>query len=513
MDENSIRMVLQSFSSFMQLPVFWIQLNNNKIITNAEYETLAVTLKQSDLYRQLEEVALAIEQPAIVTSYDEKTWVGAKLAIAPLITCGEEVFFLAAGPYQEKTTETQQNGILPIADSRHIIQQFTANGLLAKEIANYVRHYEEKLYNQFVSLLTEVSTEDESFIRVAAERLVQMNLVDFFGQAVKCADGSFTVQFLVGERSESNISGQSFYIGEGLLGQVALQHTFLQWDEAGLESRAGYFHQFGFFPASLAVYPVDCNGELTDILFAGFYDKRKLPSYMSWLFQRLQEHRQRSSQDKERVLYKKLLQALLDWTDRISYTKHPSDIVEQFLDICFKMTGGHACIYTNTAGQQKKRGTISPQLLQVHLQEEMDKKVRFDAINSCIHQPIVMEEEQGVLTIICHEPQFARVYIDVLQIMTRFLVCSNNFSIDDASSIEEHMACMEDVIMDLPLTSREKEILSLVLDGMNNTEVSRQLNISSHTVKNHITNIFKKLNVTDRMQAMVKIYRIKYKDD
>ena len=44
---------------------------------------------------------------------------------------------------------------------------------------------------------------------------------------------------------------------------------------------------------------------------------------------------------------------------------------------------------------------------------------------------------------------------------------------------------------------------------MNNQEVAVHLNISVHTVKNHVTNIFKKLNVSDRMQAMAKVFRIK----
>ena len=69
---------------------------------------------------------------------------------------------------------------------------------------------------------------------------------------------------------------------------------------------------------------------------------------------------------------------------------------------------------------------------------------------------------------------------------------------------------IKSVILELKLTSREKEILFLILEGLNNQEVGSYLNISVHTVKNHITNIFKKLNVTDRVQAMAKIYRIKY---
>lgn len=66
------------------------------------------------------------------------------------------------------------------------------------------------------------------------------------------------------------------------------------------------------------------------------------------------------------------------------------------------------------------------------------------------------------------------------------------------------------VISTFPLTLREQEVLYLVFEGLNNHEIASYLNISFHTVKNHVTNIFKKLNVSDRMQAISKIYRIKY---
>jgi len=79
----------------------------------------------------------------------------------------------------------------------------------------------------------------------------------------------------------------------------------------------------------------------------------------------------------------------------------------------------------------------------------------------------------------------------------------------DIRKIEELEDLTKEIDL-LPLTAREKEILFFILEGLNNQEVADQLNISSHTVKNHLTNIFRKLDVTDRVQAMAKIYRIKY---
>ncbi|MED4037430.1 MULTISPECIES: LuxR C-terminal-related transcriptional regulator [Niallia] len=74
----------------------------------------------------------------------------------------------------------------------------------------------------------------------------------------------------------------------------------------------------------------------------------------------------------------------------------------------------------------------------------------------------------------------------------------------------ENLKDVKSVIAKLPLTSREKDVLYLILEGLNNQEVANLLYISAHTVKNHLTNIFRKLDVTDRVQAMAKIYRIKY---
>ncbi len=53
------------------------------------------------------------------------------------------------------------------------------------------------------------------------------------------------------------------------------------------------------------------------------------------------------------------------------------------------------------------------------------------------------------------------------------------------------------------LTKRELEVLIQVANGMFNKEIAISLNISERTVKNHISNIFKKIDVSDRTQAAV----------
>lgn len=54
-----------------------------------------------------------------------------------------------------------------------------------------------------------------------------------------------------------------------------------------------------------------------------------------------------------------------------------------------------------------------------------------------------------------------------------------------------------------PLSPRESEILSLIVRGDTNKEIAQALNLADSTVKIHVQNIFKKLNITSRVQAAV----------
>ncbi len=54
------------------------------------------------------------------------------------------------------------------------------------------------------------------------------------------------------------------------------------------------------------------------------------------------------------------------------------------------------------------------------------------------------------------------------------------------------------------LTAREREVLDLIARGHNNQEIAKELYLSPKTVRNHISNIFTKLQVADRAQAIIR---------
>lgn len=65
-------------------------------------------------------------------------------------------------------------------------------------------------------------------------------------------------------------------------------------------------------------------------------------------------------------------------------------------------------------------------------------------------------------------------------------------------------ACRRTFSNKLALTTREREVLRLIVEGMSNTQIAKALGISLHTTKAHVCGVLQKLSVQDRMQAAVK---------
>jgi DNA-binding NarL/FixJ family response regulator len=57
------------------------------------------------------------------------------------------------------------------------------------------------------------------------------------------------------------------------------------------------------------------------------------------------------------------------------------------------------------------------------------------------------------------------------------------------------------------LTSRERDIFRLIADGLSNAEIAQRFFISETTVKTHVTHLFQKLDVRDRVQAVVLAHK------
>jgi NarL family two-component system response regulator LiaR len=59
----------------------------------------------------------------------------------------------------------------------------------------------------------------------------------------------------------------------------------------------------------------------------------------------------------------------------------------------------------------------------------------------------------------------------------------------------------------LDLTEREREVLALMVEGLNNTQIAGKLVVSPSTIKSHVSNILSKLGVTSRTEAVTLALR------
>jgi LuxR family maltose regulon positive regulatory protein len=125
-----------------------------------------------------------------------------------------------------------------------------------------------------------------------------------------------------------------------------------------------------------------------------------------------------------------------------------------------------------------------------------------------LSQALTLAEPQGYVRLFIDEgPPMARLLYEALsreiapEYLRRLLAAfpvtepeedtSTKFQADQSGLIE-------------PLSERELEVLQLIAEGLNNPEIAARLFLSVHTVKTHIRNIYGKLNVHNRTQAIAQ---------
>ena len=107
------------------------------------------------------------------------------------------------------------------------------------------------------------------------------------------------------------------------------------------------------------------------------------------------------------------------------------------------------------------------------------------------------------------EPEgYVRIFLDEGPAMVRLLgACGHRYASRLLGGTAVPLRTVEQHLVE-PLTDREREVLGLVAGGLTNPEIGARLYISEGTVKRHISNIFAKLGVNHRTQALVRAREI-----
>lgn len=97
----------------------------------------------------------------------------------------------------------------------------------------------------------------------------------------------------------------------------------------------------------------------------------------------------------------------------------------------------------------------------------------------------------------------------IKELKAKITIRANEYIIEEIIELirQNYRKCDISYVIERDLTERETKILRLLVEGCNNREISEELNVSVDTIKLHVSNIYTKLSVRDRVQAAVKAIR------
>lgn len=157
------------------------------------------------------------------------------------------------------------------------------------------------------------------------------------------------------------------------------------------------------------------------------------------------------------------------------------------LDINMPVMNGLKMLEVLRTSQQKEWKEQKVLILTIHNEIEYLMKAKDIGVNGYV----LKDAESAIL-----KKAIATIYSGGEYIDFTMVPMLNEKIAQDKEQDEEHK-----------LTRREIEVLKLLAEGLFNKEIAYKLEISEKTVKNHVSNIFKKIGVFDRTQAAV--YAIK----
>lgn len=137
-----------------------------------------------------------------------------------------------------------------------------------------------------------------------------------------------------------------------------------------------------------------------------------------------------------------------------------------------------------------------------------DTYIQAQRPRSILCMPIMVPKERSLLLLYLENRHVSCVFTDhdqnVLELIASRMIYSKLLQDEAEEAIAPAVTNMENQSLIEPLTSREMEVLSAVAGGLSNKDIAERLGISETTVKTHISNIFGKLGVKRRGQAVVR---------
>jgi len=405
--------------------------------------------------------------------------------------------------------------------------------------------YHESRHQQHLHLIYDLSTMIEQHESGCYEVLQRyetiLQEIDFCGLARKQEGERYEVFKVFGDNSHT-LLGKTFSTGEGFLGQVALTGRAGSWEHLTRDPRAVFFNAHDVAVDQLFCYPIKREGRVMALFFGGsaksgpiYRDIQNLGQIVATLLgaQMVNQTLQREMNDRMMTMT-----TILEIFHSLTVVSDSQTLLTILVDTSLhllKSSFGVALLRREGPGEIVTRG----------LDEEQERLFRADMVARFFAQesravgagPTVLTTPWGQTALVA-PILYQQDVLGVLAIglpeqlephqrgLFTSLVTMAGLTIHHVRTYHEQptrVAPPPETPAPVPapgkqarpdrwatLSAREKQVLELVVKGLSNREIAEQLFISDHTVKNHITNIFSKLGVTDRVQAITRAYESGY---
>jgi NarL family two-component system response regulator LiaR len=106
-------------------------------------------------------------------------------------------------------------------------------------------------------------------------------------------------------------------------------------------------------------------------------------------------------------------------------------------------------------------------------------------------------------------PSPASICVDIDSAVSSTLGSTLSSALDPGAAQALVETANQPPVPGLDLTEREHEVLALMVEGLNNTQIAGRLTVSPSTIKSHVSNILTKLGVSSRTEAVAFALRHK----
>jgi two-component system nitrate/nitrite response regulator NarL len=130
------------------------------------------------------------------------------------------------------------------------------------------------------------------------------------------------------------------------------------------------------------------------------------------------------------------------------------------------------------------------------LAEENDSEAYHEAVRSGVMGVVLKNQTSDILLKAIRKVYEGEVWLDRAMIASvlRRIACANKEADPETAKIAK-------------LTERERDVISLIGEGLRNRDIASRLFISEGTVRHHLTSIFNKLGTADRLELVIYAYR------